>query len=68
MKKIIRLILNLGQPIERINVSIWAAAHLPLPKSNINPNLFLSVECCWVKEGVGVQLFAYWYKSIRTYR
>ena len=32
----------------------------PLPLTNINPNL-LSVDCCWVREGAGVQLPRYWH-------
>ena len=35
-----------------INVSIWATVNLPLPSPNINPSL-LSVDCCWVRGGVG---------------
>ena len=30
----------------------------PSPKPTLNPNL-LSVDCCWVKGGVGVQLLRY---------
>ena len=43
---------------KRINISIWATAHLPLPKPNINSNL-LSIDCCWVTGGVGGQLLRY---------
>ena len=38
-----------------IKISIWETAHLPLPLPNINPHL-LSVDCRWVKGGVGKQL------------
>ena len=41
-----------------INISIWATAHLPLPKPNIDPNL-ISIDCCWVRGGVGGQLPRY---------
>ena len=46
----------------RINISIWETAHLPLPKPNINLNL-LSIDCCWIRGGVGGQLPKYWYWS-----
>ena len=46
----------------RINISIWETAHLPLPKPNINLNL-LSIDCCWIRGGVGGQLPRYWYWS-----
>ena len=52
----------------RINISIWATAHLPLPWPNINPSL-LSIDYCWVRGGVGRQFPRYWYwpeKSIST--
>ena len=42
-----------------INISIWATAHLPLPKPNIHPKL-LSIDCCWVRGGEGGQLTGYW--------
>ena len=29
----------------RINISIWATAHLPLPWPNINPNMLLVDRC-----------------------
>ena len=45
-----------------IYISIWATAHLPLPQPNINPNL-LSIDCCWVRGGVGGHLPRYWYWS-----
>ena len=35
-----------------INVSVWATAHLLLPKLKIKPN-FLSVACSWVGGGGG---------------
>ena len=51
--------------LKRINVSIWATAALPLPKTNINLNL-LSVECCWVGEGlVHSHLYTDIYPSIK---
>ena len=37
------MLLHLGQLLHRINISIWATAHLPLPQPNINPNL-LSID------------------------
>ena len=40
------------------NSSIWATALLPLPQPNL-----LSVDCCWVRGRVGVQLFRYWHLS-----
>ena len=32
------------------------------PQPNINPK-FLSIDCCWVRGGVGGQLPRYWYWS-----
>ena len=59
-------LLNLpqNQPPEGsgVDISIWATAHLPLPLPNINLNL-LSIDCCWVRGGVGGQLPRYWYWS-----
>ena len=42
-----------------IKVSNWDAAHPPLPLPKINSDL-LSVDCCWVRGGVGEQLLRYW--------
>ena len=51
-----------------INISIWATGHLPLPWPNINLKL-LSIDCCWVRGGVGEQLPRYWYWSeVTIYR
>ena len=37
-----------------INLGFWEAAHLPLPKSNINTYFSLSAKC-WIRGGVGGQ-------------
>ena len=51
-----------------IQISIWATGHLPLPWPNINLKL-LSIDCCWVRGGVGEQLPRYWYWSeVTIYR
>ena len=46
----------------RINVSIWGTVHQPLPPL-IEKSLLLSVDCCWVRGGVGVQMLRYWQGS-----